>query len=85
MSNVFTLYTQLPKLKKIGLGTLDVDGGGAFFWSSEDCTKILGALNRIRLEIVSRDGIRLSGFQANGFDNTGREKFVYQEWWLEYR
>lgn len=89
MKGVFTLYTQVPISKNLGEGTLDVGDGVARFHSSWlknslNEVHILAILHGVALKSTGADGIRLSGFQPNGIDKQGREKFVYQEWWLAY-
>lgn len=90
MKGIFTLYIQIPISKNLGQGTLSVEGNGVARFTSSHRenslfdSHILAVLHGVRLELAAKDGIRLSGFQPNGVDKQGREKFRYQEWWLAY-
>lgn len=84
MSRRFVLYTQKPKAKKIGIGVLDVDGqkkARLFEGDGEAGAKLLGELDRVRLERVGADGMCLSGMEPIDLFRT---HFRYQEWWLAW-
>lgn len=87
MNKQFTLYTQLPKAKRIGGGVLSVgkDGDAMFFsGDGERDSKNLAEMIRVKLDFAGSNGLRLSGFERNGVDSGGREKYRFQEWWLAY-
>jgi len=88
MSKQFHLYLQLPKPKDFGLGVLSLvsDGGTAHFFSGDggDGARIVADLERVRLAFAGADGLMLSGMQPVGLDRLGRQKYIYQEWWLRF-
>lgn len=77
-----TLWTQLPKPKKIGVGKLSFDRGEAYHFDQNLVSK--NQLIRARLETASADGMMLSGLESNGTTKEGQLKYKYQEWWLAY-
>jgi len=83
----FTLATQLPKAKVLGVGVLSVsESGEAHFFdgTGDRDSRLLAAMHRIKLEFAGADGIFIAGMEANGVDRIGRQKFCYQQWWLRY-
>jgi len=78
----YNLYLQLPKTSKLPtLGTLAIDNNTAYFF----CGNFLSAsLSKPEIIFINPDGIMLKGYEPNGFDSGGREKFKYQEWFCRY-
>ena len=81
----YNLYIQLPKMSKIPIvGTLAIDridGGRAYFFRGNYLT---ASLSKPEIIFINPDGIMLKGYEPDGFDATGREKFKYQEWFCRY-
>lgn len=77
----FHLYVQLPKIKDVGVGTLDVDRqGAARFYTDTLAREML----RVRIDFAGADGIQISGMEEIGREKDGGIKYCYQEWWLRY-
>lgn len=87
MSRQYTLYTQQPKPKKIGIGVLSIaERGEAHFFSGkgEQGSEMLADMARARLDFAGSSGIKVSGFEQTGVERDGRPKYRFQEWWLVY-
>lgn len=84
----YSLYLQLPKPGKIPvLGTLAIDKNVAYFFL-RDAHHVLDSLSaslaKPEIIFINPDGIMLKGYESDGFDKSGREKFKYQEWFCRY-
>ena len=78
----YNLYLQLPKTsKKPIFGTLAIDKNTAYFFGDVICE---AKLSKPEIIFVNPDGIMLKGYEHDGFDTAGREKFKYQEWFCRY-
>ena len=75
-----------PKPKIKGKGVLTIDKTEAVFWegSSERDSKILGLLKNPSVKWISHLGILVTGFEPNGFDRVGNQKFIYREWYCSF-
>ena len=81
----YNLYPQLPKPSATlcSFGTLAIDNNVAYFFTHNG--KVLHAsLSKPDVIFINPDGIMLKGYESDGFDKTGREKFKYQEWFCRY-
>ena len=81
----FTLYTQLPKVKKIGVGVLSIYNKDVaqFLNSGEENAEILAILKDPVINFAGPDGFVLRGYESV-FSKSGAEKFMRQEWFLNY-
>jgi len=78
----YNLYLQLPKTSKSPiLGTLSIDKNTAYFFSDG---WLKAQLSKSEIIFINPDGIMLKGYESDGFDSGGREKFKYQEWFCRY-
>lgn len=78
----YNLYLQLPKPSKIPvLGTLAIDKNVAYFFV---LNSLSASLAKPEIIFINPDGIMLKGYESDGFDKSGREKFKYQEWFCRY-
>jgi len=78
----YNLFFQLPKQSKIPiLGTLAIDKNIAYFFRGNFLS---ASLSKPEIIFINPDGIMLKGYESDGFDKTGREKFKYQEWFCRY-
>jgi hypothetical protein len=82
----YKLILQEPHVKEIGKGILSVsDKGEADFFSDDTAgAKVLACMKRVRIEWAAANGIMISGFESEGFNKIGKEKFKFQRWWLIY-
>ena len=82
----YNLYLQLPKTsKKPILGTLAIDKNAAYFFGDVIYNVVCEArLSKPEIIFINPDGIMLKGYEHDGFDPSGREKFKYQEWFCRY-
>ena len=79
----FNLIVQHPKPQPVVNGVLCIskDGCAQFFsGNGESGSKVLGEMQRIKIEHASSNGIFISGLQRS---NTG--ELTLQEWWLVYK
>jgi len=81
----YNLYLQLPKSNATScyLGTLAIDNNVAYFFTHNGKT-LHASLSKPDVIFINPDGIMLKGYESDGFDKTGREKFKYQEWFCRY-
>ena len=77
----YTVYKQLPKPKKIGIGTISITNGDAHCFGE---VFLIDKLARIKLEWMAVKGFMISGFEDVGVDKHGMTKYRYQEWFCEY-
>jgi len=78
----YNLFLQLPKSSKIPiLGTLAIDKNIAYFFRGNFLS---ASLSKPEVIFINPDGIMLKGYESDGFDKVGREKFKYQEWFCRY-
>lgn len=80
----FRLTTVHPTQREAGQGSLALDKHGEamiFEGQGESGSRILGTMQRVRIEQAAAHGILLSGMAPSGSGS----KFVYQEWWLAYQ
>ena len=78
----YDLYLQLPKPSKKPLrGTLSSDKNVAHFFAG---LLLQAELSEPAIVFINPDGIMLRGYEPDGFDQTGRAKFRYQEWLCRY-
>lgn len=77
----YNLYLQLPRPAAPILGTLSVDKNMAYLFSGNH---VEAMLSRPEIIFINPDGIMLKGYESDGPDKMGREKFKYQEWFCRY-
>jgi len=79
---VFIGYEQLPKAKRMGVGTLVVsrEQGDALFMLEDG--KKGWRLERVRLEEAGPYSVKLSGMEEVSIAKDGRKVYRYQEWLL---
>jgi hypothetical protein len=83
----FSLVTQHPKPKLLGVGSLSIgkNGDAQFFEGNADVnSEVLATLERTKIEWAAASGIMVSGVEPDGYDRSGRKKFKYQEWLLRH-
>lgn len=74
------LVKLFPEEKDLKEGDLRIDKhGDATFTRGYE---LLAILKRVRIELVSANGMLISGLEPNGHTKSGQERFCYQEWWL---
>lgn len=77
----FDLIVQHPKPKKPVHGVLSMDKRGEaqfFTGNGEADSRIVGTMERARVEHAASNGILISGVERIG------NKYRFQEWWLVY-
>lgn len=78
-----TLYKQKPKPRKTGVsGYTAGDGKQLIFYTLDH--NVIGQLNKSDIIFINSEGMMLKGYEPNGFDPTGRPKFLYQEWYIRW-
>jgi hypothetical protein len=80
----WNLTISKPHEKTIGYGILSVVIGGYACFSSEDTWTVLASMERVRLEWAAAEVVKISGFEAHGYEKNGNPKFIFQEWFLRY-
>lgn len=79
----FILHKQKPTPRKIGVAGYPAgDKDNIAFFDSHH--NLITELTKPELLHISSEGMMLRGFELNGFDKSGRHKYLYQEWWLRY-
>ena len=84
----YSLYPQLPKSNTTlttlcYFGTLAIDNNVAYLFTHNG-KHLQASLSKPEVIFINPDGIMLKGYESDGFDKTGREKFKYQEWFCRY-
>lgn len=77
----FNLIVQHPRPQKPVHGVLSMDKHGTaqfFTGNGEDGCRIVGTMERARVEYAAANGILISGVERVG------GKLRHQEWWLAY-
>ena len=78
----YNLYPQLPRPAKTPAhGTLSIDKNVAYFFNGN---YLHASLSKPEIIFINPDGIMIKGYESDGFDKSGREKFKYQEWFCRY-
>ena len=80
----FKVHIQNPKPKDMGLCGISLDQKGDALLLTPDGAEVVGNIARARVDWIHGHGIMISGMEANGFDQTGRPKYRYQEWFCAY-
>lgn len=78
----YELYTQLPKPGKPIVGQLAGDKDALYLFQGERCVAVL---HKPELVLANPDGLKFRGFEAHGYDKTGRAQYKYQEWFCRYQ
>lgn len=80
---IFNLHKQKPRPKVTPLlGYLAVGNGEAQFFSPDH--KLLAEMSKPEMMWAGAKGIMMRGFEPNGHDREGNQKYIYQEWFLRY-
>lgn len=77
-----TLYKQKPKPRKTGLVGYTVGDDKHLVFCTPDHT-IITELDKADIVFINSEGMMLKGYEPNGHESTGRQKFLYQEWYLQ--
>lgn len=81
MRLILNVYKQIPTpSKKPIAGTLDCDRQGTMrLWDSDG--RIAMELREASIKFIGKHGFAFKGYEPDGVDKRGVEKFKYQEWW----
>ena len=75
------LYKQKPKpTKLVWHGYASGDNKAIHFFDMDD--KLICTLEKPDIIFINTDGLMIKGYEPNGVDRAGRQKYLYQEWYL---
>lgn len=81
----YSLHKIYPKEKTLGVGELSVghEKTAHFFKCTTNSNKpILANMERVTMDWIGAEAMKLTGFEHVGYDKQNCKKFIYQEWYL---
>lgn len=91
--NLYYPISKKPE-KKIATGSLSLVADNRFAQqkvayfiekNQQNNDRVVAELKHPEIVFITSDGIRLKGYESNGVDPTGREKMIYQEWYVSFK
>ena len=77
--------TLRSKEKDLGDSVISLSDNGDCLLMDDKGLKIKGRLDRAKVEWMQKAGFVVSGFEEVGSDKQGRSKYLYKEWYFEYK
>jgi hypothetical protein len=71
-----------PKIVCIGSFSISGKDGDAYFYDDDELC--VGELFSPEIVFINQHGIMLRGYEYDGQDRSGRNKYKYQEWYCSY-